>query len=968
MAKQNREESDLDYTRFAAENAEDAKKVEKAEAAAPWKEPEAPNKTFLIILTLLAVAVMGAIVIGYLTWVSDLPEAFLISVPIEDYSESWPVNPWAYDDSKLLAECFQKNKTSGISNIATIANQNQNSEKLRTLLKWIGGDKVDDSALKDDLTTRPIVLHISALGAVVRDPSDGSDVPFIIPIDGDRADPWDWKKGSDPKWIKVQEVLDALEKCKAKKKLLLLDLSHPCHNGFLGPVRNDLSERLHKMLEKLEKENKLKFPVIVSTGSNQFSWPSDVDQCSAFAYYLAEGLRGKADGYEQEIGKDQRINVRELAKFVTPRVARFTKSVFNKNQTPTAYGLDTEAARFVITLSGLPRREVPAPRDPYPDMLTTWWLAREVAPALNLHHPLRLQRLTGALLRREEYWQRASNATLDRARSEFQEKAADYWREKTFAGTLVANPYAKSQKDLLEKVSEYRLSLPTGLPEPKDAKEPKGPVVDPYLKALSSKSLKEEEREKLKQAWDDRVAASPKSAGADLWDHARKTIWTEGLAEQFAKVGKQITNPPSGQPGFITFELLLLQRFDRWKIRSERQLEQFPGQDIQQLLDLEQELSKLLKFGPEGFAVVKQELEQAETFRNEAHQGYFKPGRGALQILDSIQKAKAKYSRIAVVLDKWRKANQILRELLAVIHDTQPGVANSLEPSLNDWVAAISTAVQLSNLVSAADQGTFDADQVDNLTLTARLNIDTLRKGGAEDVIKNTLKNLTGRQSPDQVEKMFRLVVNTSGAASTRKLVWEESRNEYAKLVEELRKSDTADDEAKPWRLSPLPQPVANSSEIGAVSHRTKVAEQMLELAGLSGLEDFKATAQQCKTELTSLEPMEKYGRASDLIWFDKLKEEAKGFAAANRHQRVLRILRSLPVDVLRSPKASAAWFDIPDPMAMIVKQDNAIYAKFVHSIIVNDRANGIGEEKLDVGIAAYFEQRLATMTRVSDP
>jgi len=883
------------------------------------------------------------------------------------------VNPWAYDDSKLLAECFQKNKTSGTSNIATVANQNQNSDKLRTLLKWIGGAKVDDSALKDDLTTRPIVLHISALGAVVRDPSDGSHVPFIIPIDGDRADPWDWKKGSDPKWVKVQEVLDALDKCKAKKKLLLLDLSHPCHNGFLGPVRNDLSERLHKMLEQQEKDKKLKFPVIVSTGANQFSWPSDVDQCSAFAYYLAEGLRGKADGYEG-IGKDQRINVRELAKFVTPRVARFTKSVFKKNQTPTAYGLDTEAARFVITLSGLPEREVPAPRDPYPEMLTTWWLAREVSPALNLHHPLRLQRLTGALLRREEYWQRASNATLDRARSEFQEKAADYWRKEIFAGTLVKNPYAPSQQTLLETVSKYRLSLPGSTPEPKDPKEPKGPIIDPYLKALNSKSLKEEEREKLKQAWDDRIARDPKDAGANLWEHTRKTIWTETLAEQFAKVAKQITNPAAGQTGFITFELLLLQRFDRWKIRSERQLEQYPGQDIQQLLDLEQELSNLLKLGPEGFAVVKQELEQAEVFRNEAHQGYFKPGRGAIQIFDPIQKAKAKYSRVAVVLDKWRKANQILRELIAVIHETLPGVANSMEPSQADWSAAISTAVQLSNLVSAADQGNFDADQVDNLTLTARLNIDTLRKGGAEDVIKNTLKNLTGRQSPDQVEKMFRLVVNTSGAASTRKLVWEESRNEYAKLVEGVRNSDTKDDDAKPWAVTSLEPQLPNSSEIGAVSNRITVAEKMLELAGLSGLDDFKVTAQQCKTELTSLEPMEKYGRASDLIWFDKLKEEAKGFAAANRHQRVLRILRALPVDVLRSPKASAAWFgigeipDIPDPMATIIKQDNATYAKFVISVIANDRANGVGEEKSDVRITAFFDNRLATMTKVNDP
>jgi hypothetical protein len=973
MAKRDQEPSDLDYGKFADGDLENAKKFEKPAQPKAWADQGKQSKTLALVVTFLAMLVMAGIIGAYLLMGSTTPEAFLITVPIEDYDQTWPVNPWASQDSLLLANCFRRTKTGDNSSLANVANEYQNAEKFRLLLRWIAGDlQTQDPNLKADFAARPLVLHISALGTTVR------DVPYIIPIGSDRSDPWRWSQ-DQPSWISVEEVIKAVEKCKAPKKLLLLDLAHPCQDGFLGPLRNDLSKELHNLLNQLDTSKKLTFPVIVSTSSGQQSWPNDKWQCSAFAFYLAEGLHGLADGYADG-QKNQRITVAELAKFVTPRVARFSKSVYGENQVPMGYGLDSARADFTLTFPNKqPESEAPT-RPEYPELLDQWWRAREVSPNLNWYDPIRVNRLTGALSRWEQYWFRASDRTVERGRTEIQEKAAAYWREKTAGGTYVADPFTAKQKELLALTAEYRLGVePPALPKPsKDAPEPKA-GLDPFLQALANPTTKPDELDKLRPGWDAKVSTNPKVSGSELWDFSRKVTWTEQVAQQLAKASKAITNP-GGQTGYQTFELLLLQRIARWDIRGERQIRIFPSDDVRQLLELEHELSQVLKAGPEGFAIIKNDLLEAEALRNQAQQGYFKPGRGDLQIQEPIRQARAKYLQAKLTLEKWREANRVLRELTAAIHDTAPAVVQSApELNLQTWKQAVQDATDLSKLITQTDRptaggdgfgatGRFEVGTVDKFLSTAEESIRKLRAESSQEAILKKLENHKRRATPTETQAMLRLVVNTLGKAETRKIVWQESRMALAKLVDEVRKSDDQDDNPKQWVMTKLVPAVATNNEI-EVSRLTSVAEQLVMLGNSKQAAIFRKRAESCQTQSPS-EVLENYAKTANEFWLKELVAEVEQDLNEGRTQRALALMRSLPVEVLLATADKGSWFALneKDPAKLIVAEDVKAYAEVMRQIISNDRANRIAEEKTDVALDTYFEQRLTSMSRVSVP
>ena len=149
------------------------------------------------------------------------PEPRFVSVPVGEYDHpAWPVNPWARQDADRLAGCFPGRSA------VEFASQQQN--KFRDLLARL--------AVRDADKARPLVLHVTALAAV-RDRK-----VYLLPGNARPDDP--------ASWIAVEELLDAFDKAVADRgKLLVLDLAHPTADPFSGVLRDEVSDRLHELLE-----------------------------------------------------------------------------------------------------------------------------------------------------------------------------------------------------------------------------------------------------------------------------------------------------------------------------------------------------------------------------------------------------------------------------------------------------------------------------------------------------------------------------------------------------------------------------------------------------------------------------------------------------------------------------------------------------------------------------------------------
>lgn len=959
MKPRSEDDAELDYSRYAADDLDQAVKIEKSERYKQRQEESGPSKLVLILITFFLILILAGIIVGYLFYLRVPTRPLFLSVPLEGYDPSWQVNPWASNDSKLIAQPFQRGSLDGNASMASVKIEFQQRDKFLNLLNWLASDKHQaDADLRGDLINHPVVLHISALGSVYQ------DVPYIIPVDGQRHDPVNWTKPpADANWIRVEAVLEAFAKCKSTKgKLLLLDLAHPSHDAILGPLRNDLSFKIHQLLEKWEKEHKLDFPVIVSCGPGEFSLPNDARKCSGFAYYVAEGLRGHADGYNPKAELDRQVSVNELSQFVEARVARWAKQVHGVNQRPKSFGLKTKMARFILTYEPMEPPADAEPR-PYAELHAQWWNVRkyftENGPLMD--YPLLRQKLTGGLLRAEDYWRHASDINWDRA-VQFREIPATEWRSLIPPGQPNLVSLATTRTDaVLNELGAYRLGVML-----RDQKEP---PVEPYLRMLlAAKPPKEEDLEKAREAWEQKAASSPAQAAAALWEQGRRyTAWTESQLQKWAELAHGITQPP-GQAGFSNYELILWRRLGSFRIRGIRGIPQVPANEVRQLLEAEHQLAQLLKLGPEGFVIVENRLLEAESRRVAAYQKYFRRELGSLRFDPPISDLPELYRSAALALQDWRAANAQLKRLIAAIHDQTGGVLARTGPSFTDWKDAITLAAELSDMLDASRVNrNFDASRAHELLARVNETIERLNLGPTYEAAVKRVKETAPRNDPLKAATILRLVRNSSADGDARRLVWQESQNDFAALVDTLRKSDTADNDVKsktPSTLTKAPEPVEAVSEDADVRVRVDVANQLMVLAGYRQQDELAANIADIKAHPNSPDALEKFHRLADSIWFGELVQQVKDDIQSRRYFAVQRALWGLPVEVVRSVKATV-WSDFR-PAEMIFQEDERAFRKFVNILVANDRGVRVGDGLVDAEADAFFAN--LKLTFGSDP
>lgn len=166
-------------------------------------------------------------------------------------------------------------------------------------------------------------------------PSDGG-LRNAIPLRGDR---------------KSKGVIDLLESCKAKTKLLVLDC---CHAGSATKGVSGIAPSLASGARSVV--------MMLSCGQGQLSHVDDAGGHSVFSKFLLEGVAGSADA-----DKDQAVTVRELFAHVDAQMRMWCLNT-GKTQTPVMYPdefTDLPLARPVEAT--VPPPQPPEPPPPAPD-------------------------------------------------------------------------------------------------------------------------------------------------------------------------------------------------------------------------------------------------------------------------------------------------------------------------------------------------------------------------------------------------------------------------------------------------------------------------------------------------------------------------------------------------------------------------------------------------------------------------
>ncbi len=194
-----------------------------------------------------------------------------------------------------------------------------------------------------DRSAQPLVIHLTA-PALVRD-----GTVYLLPGDAEPDD--------DATWLKVDEVLRAVEDCPTTHKLLILDLAHGLVDPRLGACADRVAETLEAHLRKQEPS----YLVLCPCGAGQSSLTSEVLRCSVLTFYVDQGLLGDAD-----TDQNGSVTVNELVAFVQPRVDRWARNNRGVRQQPRLFGKGDD---FILAPMGRPVLEkiVPAALDPYPD-------------------------------------------------------------------------------------------------------------------------------------------------------------------------------------------------------------------------------------------------------------------------------------------------------------------------------------------------------------------------------------------------------------------------------------------------------------------------------------------------------------------------------------------------------------------------------------------------------------------------
>jgi hypothetical protein len=806
--------------------------------------PSRGARRVVAVLALLAVA--GAVA-GAFFWIGVADPPVLLTLSVGEYSDpAWPPNPWAEEDSDALQAA-----------LPYAAGQEKayiDQEKSRLQKKLAG--------LATVKSKQSVVLHLSAL-AMTR-----GGVIYILPGDARQGDP--------DSWLPLAAVLDLFAACNSKNKLLLLDLAHPIVDPLRGPLAETVSDRLDEELGRRE----LPFYVLTSCSKGELSLPMDEEQQSAFAFYIADGLRGAADGFGPNGRVNDQIHVRELTEFVIDHVSRWARDCRGERQTPHLYGNGDD---FELTTRRMPPAEEPGGRA-YPDWLLAGWKKRDEwlnKEAVYRGAPAAFNLLSTTLPRAERDWQAAGRADhVERFQKNLNTEIGKAEKERDQA-KIDRPPQLKS-------ITTW--SAPPMLPD-------WAVKIDDFLNERSAGATNPMALEKAKTIRTELVAKA--SASEDSRKTAAVLIWRRLMSDAAPRPETVIDLSalldelqPTG-----TTESAAVRRLAQW---------QRPGGKLlpaaaRQYLHTEDAANRALAAATAGFPWVKSAFTAAAKLRDAGEQQFFE-GRTRdeqSQAVETLKQAEFAFVATARQLDIILAARAAVEDAAVVLPASVGRVTEEGGTPLRVWQDAVQATIELFVRLAPGDSGGKELPLEEWESATGRLSLalQRLRADYQPSVIKRRVDDLgdpkAGRPGRAQDHDMLAALLRSPLLLTAeRKRVWDAYKGIGEKMNEQNRDADQADDDAhrRPASARPAPQRLRDEND-----RRDRRAQVSIELLRVAGLDKVEVLETQRQAALADTGPKwEALATALRTAWTVRLPEQArllgdqKTWPAADRRERFL--------------------------------------------------------------------------------
>ncbi len=373
-------------------------------SASNWREPvirprdldEARSRKYYLAAGVAAalLAMLGALG-AMLYFLTPFHTPRFLPLVLHEYEAQLPLRAWARRDGEALRDLQWTRKPDTLPS--------QQRDLLRGELQLL-----DDAGSRE-----PLVVFLSAY--VV---PNAQGVPCVLAVDDALND--------SARWLPLADLLAMVGKAPARHKLLLLDVHQPLVLPQQGFLRSDVAAQVRPVVEKAV-EGSANLQVLCACSPGQVSWTSEELGHSVFAYFVARGLRGRADGALPDGKRDKRVSAAELVAYVRRHVDAWVAQNLGERQTPYAVGAVDD---FPVTLVRPEPDEEPALPEAYPGWLKAGWQRHDRWWAQGVHRlsPRLVADLGAALLQAELRWR--GGLGEDRARSDLDARLAQLERER----------------------------------------------------------------------------------------------------------------------------------------------------------------------------------------------------------------------------------------------------------------------------------------------------------------------------------------------------------------------------------------------------------------------------------------------------------------------------------------------------------------------------------------------------------
>jgi hypothetical protein len=259
-----------------------------------------------VVLPVIGVCLLAALAWVWYTWLTRPPGLRLISIAVADYrNPEAPPIAYSYEDVVGLRKLVAADDA---GKSAMWSDERRDSiAQLKTAL-------VKEAGPRDNL-----LIYIKAHGVSL------AGRAYLLG--------GDFELHGDTGRVPIEELLADVSASPARLKLLVLDTGHLRSDPRMGMLVNEFTHLLAGAVADRRDEN---LWVLTSNSLFEQAQVSLKDNRSAFGYYLAEGLRGAADGEIEGYPKDGFVQLDELYKFVRERVVQYSllTSAQQQGQTP----------------------------------------------------------------------------------------------------------------------------------------------------------------------------------------------------------------------------------------------------------------------------------------------------------------------------------------------------------------------------------------------------------------------------------------------------------------------------------------------------------------------------------------------------------------------------------------------------------------------------------------------------------